>query len=345
MPKPQSNLNKQLFTLTPDALIDLYEIDFSNLQANFDELKDLYGVNIGAEPVYRFCPMINGSNPIVWQGYSYQPLPIKIDGFEAKSDGTLPRPKMQIANPEGLFSKIFYSNEDFVNCKVTRKRTFARFLDAENFQNGVNPFGESDPDSQFNDDVFFVNRKTSEDKTMIELELVSVLELDEAFVPARIVLSDYCNWTYRCDIGCGYKGLPIETIDGRSLTEGFGYNGSGGVADASLYADSDDVPEWTKLKEGGYQLGDIVKVSPLNTKNPYQKTISVFICSQTHSRPEQHHPFIDRDYWLRDECQKTLTACKKRFESQELADFNKKDSTYEGLRFGGFPGTEKYNIE
>lgn len=345
MSSSESNLNKQLFTLTPDALIDLYEIDFSNLQSNFDELKNLYGINLGAEPVYRFCPMINNTNPIIWQGYSYQPLPITVEGFEKKSDGTLPRPKMRIANPDGMFSRILHSNEDFINCKVTRKRTFARFLDKENFQNEINPFGDPDPSAEFDDDVFYVNRKTSEDKSFIELELVSLLELEDAFVPARIVLSDYCNWTYRCDIGCAYKGLAIETSDGRDLTKGFGYDGSGGVVDSSIYDDIDDVPEWNKDNSGGYNLGDLVKISPLNTKNPYKKTISVFVCSQSHASPEKHHPFLDRDYWLKDECPKTLSSCRKRFESEELKNFNKKDSTYEGLRFGGFPGTEKYSIE
>lgn len=345
MSSSESNLNKQLFSLTPDTLIDLYEIDFSNLQSNFEELKDLYGINLGAEPVYRFCPMINGANPIIWQGFAFQPLPIRVEGFERKSDGTLPRPKMRIANPDGLFSRILHANEDFINCKVTRKRTFARFLDEENFQNKINPFGESDAGAEFDDDVFFINRKTSEDKNFIELELVSVLELEDAFVPARIILSDYCNWTYRCDIGCGYKGLAIETSDGRDLTEGFGFNGAGGIVSPEQYEDADDIPEWNKDRAGGYSLGELVKISPLSTKNPYKKTISIFVCSQDHADPAKHHPFLDRDYWLRDECPKTLSSCKKRFESEDLKLFNKKDSTYEGIRFGGFPGTEKYSIE
>jgi lambda family phage minor tail protein L len=345
MSSSESNLNKQLFTLTPDTLVDLYEIDFSNFQSNFEELRELYGINLGAEPVYRFCSMINGTNPIIWQGHSYQPLPIRIEGFEKKSDGTLPRPKMRIANPEGLFSRILYSNGDFINCQVTRKRTFVRFLDEENFNNKSNPFGDPDPAAEFDDDVFFINRKTSEDKQFIEFELVSVLELEDAFVPARIILSDYCNWTYRCDIGCGYKGLAIENSDGKDLTKGFGFNGLGGIVSSSQYENADDIPEWSKNKPEGYSIGDLVKVSPLNTKNPYKKTISVFVCSQGHADPEKHHPFLDRDYWLRDECTKTLSSCKKRFESEELKDFNKKNLTYEGLRFGGFPGTEKYSIE
>ena len=167
----------------------------------------MYGINLGAEPVYRFCPMINGT-PIIWK-VCFSTITDKNKGFERNL--THYRGLKYIANPDGLFSRILHANEDFINCKVTRKRTFARFLDEENFQNKINPFGESDAGAEFDDDVFFINRKTSEDKNFIELELVSVLELEDAFVPARIILSDYCNWTYRCDIGCGYKGLAIET--------------------------------------------------------------------------------------------------------------------------------------
>ena len=135
MAKSQSNFNKQLTSLTPDTVIDLYEIDFSNLQADFEALRDVEGINLASDPVYRFCPMINSTNPIVWQGESYQPLPMTMEGFEHNSDGRLPRPKLKIANPEGLLSSIVHSNSDFANCKVTRKRTYARFLDDENFGN------------------------------------------------------------------------------------------------------------------------------------------------------------------------------------------------------------------
>jgi lambda family phage minor tail protein L len=338
-----TNNNKQIFSLLPDSIVDLYEIDFSNLQYNFEQLNDLYGLNIGAECIYRFCPAINGSNPIIWQSKSYQPLPIEMEGFNHNSDGSLPRPKIRIGNPEGIFSKIFYSNEDFINSKVTRKRTFVRFLDAENFNRGINPFGEPDPGSHYEDDVFYVNRKVSEDKQFIEIELVSVLELEEAFVPARIMMSDYCNWTYRCSIGCGYKGLPIETATKQDLTKNFGYLEGGGSVNSELYEDSSEVPEWNK--ESAYNLGDVVKITPLSVKNDYQKTESLFVCCQSHLVAKKHHPMIDRKYWMRDECDKTLSACKKRFSDETLKNFNKKDKTHEGLRFGGFPGISKYDIQ
>ena len=351
MGESQAHLNKQLSSLTPDALIDLYEIDFSNLQSNFEMLEDLYGINIGAETVYRFCPMINGTNPIVWQGKSYQPLPIKMEGFEQKSDGRLPRPTMTIANPEGIFSKIVHSNQDFANCKVTRKRTYARFLDDENFQNrnlndvGVNPFGKADPSSHLPDDVYFINKKNQENRQYIEFELVSSLELEDSPVPARIVLSDYCGWTYRCNVGCNYQGLPIETIEGQDLTTH--------VSPGTYPRKAQDVPEWNRYGPGGskqsptgYKLGDVVKVIGKSSIDAYKKIPQVFVCMKNHVNASTHHPFFDKEYWLKDECQKNLNACKKRFDSR-LNNLHSHNGAAQspGLPFGGFPGTEKFSVE
>lgn len=364
MSQSQTNINKQLMSLTPDAIVELFEIDFSIMQENFEQLSDLYGINIGADTVYRFCGMINGTNPIVWRGKSYQPLPISAQGFEHKNDGRLPRPSLAIANPEGIFSKILKNNDDFVNCKVTRKRTYVRFLDDENFQNrglnsdGKNPFGSSDKDSYLPDDVYYINRKISETKDLIQFELTSPLELKSCFVPARRITSNFCSWTYRCEIGCGYKGLPIETSNGKSLTSGFAFLGQKdiiqkGFVNTSAYPDGlDDIPEWNKYGNGGsassltnYQLGDVVKIIAKGSKNPYRRVPNVFVCIQSHSSPADHHPFLDKEYWLKDECQKSLSSCKKRFSNDELSDFNKKDKTYPGLRFGGFPGVHPYPIE
>lgn len=357
MAKAQSNFNKQLVSLEPDSIIDMYEIDFSRLQANFEMLKDLYGINLGADTIYRFCPMKNLSNPVYWQGNAYQPLPVKMEGFEQQSDGRLPRPKMSIANPEGLFSKIVRSNNDFSNCKVTRKRTFARFLDDDNFQNrnlnekGKNPFGEADPDSHYPDDVYYINKKASENKDAIVFELVSALELEGSDIPARVVFSSFCAWTYRCSIGCGYKGLAIENSEGKLLTD---YN-------PSLYPNGvSDIPEWSSFGENGtqeipagYSKGSLIKITPRNSTNPYKVTVSVFLCIKDHSLARDHHPFLDPSIWVKDECGKTVDSCKLRFfssgnptqQDKLKATRSKADQTHPGLRFGGFIGTERYPIQ
>jgi len=361
MSKAQSNFNKALVSLTPDTLIDLYEIDFSNLQPNFEMFKDVLGANFGADTVYRFCPMKNSSNPIYWQGKAFQPLPVAMEGFEQQGDGRLPRPKITIANPEGLLSKIVHANFDFANCKVTRKRTFARFLDDDNFIDpgtkndaGKNPFGEANPNSHYPDDVFFINKKSSENKNIIQFELVSSLELEGTEVPARIVLPNYCGWVYRCSIGCGYKGLPIETASTEPLTTGFSKeSGNTGAVAPGLYPNGiDDVDSWdsygkngTEVDPRGYDLGDVVKIIPRNADNPYKSTPSVFVCIKGHALASAHHPFFDKNFWAKDECNKTLEACKKRFSPGKLSEYNKIDKTYPGIRFGGFPGTDKHRPE
>ncbi len=371
MGSSESNFSKQLISIGPDAVICLYEIDFRNIQSNFEMLKDLHQINIGAEPVYRFCPMINGTNPIVWQGKEYQPLPIQGDEFESASDGQLPRPKLRIANPEGLFSKIVHSNKDFANCKVIRRKTFARFLDDVNFQNrnlndeGKNPFGKADPNAHFRDEVYFISKKIVENKNEISFELVSALELEDSYVPARVVLANYCNWTYRCDVGCRYAGAPIENNSGKTL-----YLQDSGesrvfvmrnkneesniitevVWDAS--SSLEDIPEWqsdTNMEEKfGYNKDNIVKIiSKHDSLDPHKRAPQVFVCIQSHKSSRFHHPFFDQKHWIKDECNKTLDACKKRFgiKDEQLLPFNKADQGINALNFGGFPGTEAYPIE
>lgn len=361
MSKAKTDINKQIISITPDSIIELFEIDFSSIQSDFQIFEDELGINISGEAVYRFTSMINGNNPIVWNGNSYQPLPVKMEGFEHKSQGGLPRPKFSIANPQGLFSRIIYSNQDFLNCKVTRKRTFARFLDEENFQNRnlnqdfENSFGKSDPRASFADDIYFINKKTLENKDRIEFELVSSLELQNAWVPARTVMSNYCNWTYRCDIGCGYKGLPIETIEGKKLTKGFSsyQQENGGYGYVAPNRNLTNIPQWQKggmTEFFGYLVGEVVQIIPGNSNNPYSQTPQVFVCIKDHSKPIDHHPYFDREHWLKDECNKTLEACKKRFSSEfpEFTPYNAIEGSNEndqGLKFGGFPGTESYAIE
>jgi len=369
MTESSSNLNKQLISMSPDSIIELFEIDFSSIPLDPSLFGGLASGNLSPESIYRFTSMINGSNPVIWQEKSYQPMPIKMEGFESSGAGKLPRPSLSLANPEGLFSKIVYSNQDFLNCKVTRKRTFLRFLDEENFQNRnlnekfKNPFGTSDMKAQLPDDVYFINRKTLEDKEQIRFELVSPLELESAWVPARKVMSNYCCWTYRCEVGCGYKGLPIETIEGVDLTKGFSAskkkkNGEtqGGKVDASSYpAMIADVPHWASMdpirNPTAYFVGDLVQIVQGNTDNPYSRTPQVFVCCQDHSNGHQvRHPFLHRDFWLKDECSKTANSCRKRFSDdfKSLTEYNSIEGTIsndQGLRFGGFPGTEDYPIE
>ena len=148
-------------------------------------------------------------------------------------------------------------------------------------------------------------------------------------MPARVVLSGYCNFTYRCSVGCGYKGLPIET-SGEKVWLGFARKEKNldqdggyltGAVDAQRYRGTiNDVPYWNKYGPdqnseniSSYKVGDVVKIVARNSTNPYKSTPHVFVCAQTHSDPSKHHPFFSSDYWLKDECSKTIEGARKDF--------------------------------
>ena len=62
--------------------------------------------------------------------------------------------------------------------KVTRIRTLSRFLDAANFDNDTNPYGTPDPTStgEMPREVYYVDRKVSENRDLVEFELASVFD-------------------------------------------------------------------------------------------------------------------------------------------------------------------------
>tara|TARA_Y100000361_G_scaffold146643_1_gene157302 strand:- start:966 stop:2177 length:1212 start_codon:yes stop_codon:yes gene_type:complete len=221
------NFQEQLHDLQATTIIELYEVD---------------ATKYGAE-IYRFHPgkVVNGD--IFHDDAKYKSIPMEVDGMEIKGDGTLPRPVLRIANVDGFISEIIQGRDDFVGLQVTRRRIFLKYLDAENFHNGENPFGDPDVNSRFPDDKFIINQKKAEDKNVVEFELVSPLEMDTVKLPSRHIISNYCNWVYR-GYGCGYgntylnpksffhdpdhaqsNGLPIADDKNRRFIEGSGgYN-------------------------------------------------------------------------------------------------------------------------
>ncbi len=109
-----SDVNK----LEPGDLIDLFELDMST------------GTAPSTEPIFRWHSGINENyQEIVWQGNRYSSFPIEADGFEFSGKGAIPRPRLTVANITTLLSGVLSSYDDLVGSKVTRKRTFAKYLD------------------------------------------------------------------------------------------------------------------------------------------------------------------------------------------------------------------------
>tara|TARA_R110000824_G_C15192320_1_gene674892 strand:+ start:207 stop:1706 length:1500 start_codon:yes stop_codon:yes gene_type:complete len=183
--------NSSLLDLEPDTIIELYELDLGE-----------------EDGLYRFHAGKNDIKDIVFDSFTYYPLPIEATNFEVRGDGQLPRPKLTLANPQGAFTDVVKRRNDLIGNMIIRKRVYLKFLDNENFPNNLNPFGAPDPDSRFDDDIFKINKKTNENKYYLEYELISPLELEDIKIPARIMIANYCPWKYR-GIGCLYGQRPL----------------------------------------------------------------------------------------------------------------------------------------
>ena len=107
-----------------DVLVDLWQVDLRPLGGR----------------VFYFCNQVNErGTAVVWQGQAYEPYPIKADGFESTSQGAGNRPTLTVSNLLGLITGAADQFGQLVGVLVVRRQTYAKFLDAVNFQSGRNP--------------------------------------------------------------------------------------------------------------------------------------------------------------------------------------------------------------
>ena len=168
-------------SLDPSAVIELFQLTLS-------------AALHGKTTTYYFHAGINDSGLnngfIRWNDDNYQPLPIQAEGF-AYQKGQLPRPKLSVSNIQGTMSSILLlvnattSGNDLIGATVTRIRTLARFLDAENFTGNTNPFGTPDPDAEFPREIYTIDRKATENRELVEFELAAAFDLIGVRAPKR----------------------------------------------------------------------------------------------------------------------------------------------------------------
>jgi lambda family phage minor tail protein L len=185
------NLASDIQKLDPSAMIELFELDTTDLGGD----------------IIRFHAGTNKLNQnIVWQGNEYNRFPIEVTGFEISGQGQFPRPQVKVSNVMSAITIILMQYGDLLGAKFTRKRTLAKYLDAINFPGNVNP--DADPGVYFADDIYYVDRKSSEDRDIVQFELASVADLQGVKIPARTVVKNLCPWVYR-GADCGFTGIPL----------------------------------------------------------------------------------------------------------------------------------------
>ena len=146
----------------------------------------------GSAQTYRFHngTNLNANADIIWAGNQYLKMPIQAEGF-AFQKGQLPRPTLTISNALGTITAILLNvnqvttGNDLTGATVTRIRTLARYLDAVNFSGGTNPLGTPDPTAEFPQEIYKIDRKSSENREVVQFELAAVFDLAGIRAPKR----------------------------------------------------------------------------------------------------------------------------------------------------------------
>jgi len=175
--------------INPSAIIELFVLELST---------SLHGTNTGIpisnneNNIYRFHSGSNldANGEIVWATKKYARFPVEATGF-AYQRGQIPRPKLVISNAFGTISGILLAvnqittGNDLTGATFTRIRTMARFLDAANFSGGSNPLGTPDPTAEFKRQIFTVDRKSAENREVVEFELAGAIDMAGVRAPKR----------------------------------------------------------------------------------------------------------------------------------------------------------------
>ena len=174
-----SAIVSDLQNINPSSIIELFTLTLDSSEH-------------GATTVYRFHAgsSLKDNGEIVWAGNTYQRFSIEAEGF-AFTKGQLPRPTLTVSNALGTISAILIdvnnttTGNDLTGATVTRIRTLARFLDAVNFPGDINPYGTPDNTAEFPQEIYKVDRKSAENRDVVQFELAAVFDIAGIRAPQR----------------------------------------------------------------------------------------------------------------------------------------------------------------
>ena len=196
MATPVSELQK----INPSNIVELFQLQLDTTIH-------------GASTTYYFHNGVseNNNGNLIFDSVEYTRMPIEADGFEFNGK-QLPRPTLKISNILGTFTTILLTlPQGLEGAKVTRIRTLERYIDHINFDIGDilledesellqvndslvsqessdNPHGTPDATATFPNEVYYIDRKSTENRDIIEFELAASFDLQGVRLPKRQVL-------------------------------------------------------------------------------------------------------------------------------------------------------------
>lgn len=195
-----SSVYSEVNKINPSNIVELFELEL---------IQAIHGSNA----IYRFHNGVSeyvGDN-IIFAGNSYTRMPIEVEGFDYSAK-QLPRPTLRISNILGTITSLILTlTQGLEGAKVTRLRTLERYIDNINFEPDdillesgdflfvetdsnmkleavVNPHGTPDSSCLFPTEIFYVDRKSSENREIVEFELAASFDVQGIRLPKRQVL-------------------------------------------------------------------------------------------------------------------------------------------------------------
>ena len=182
MAKPVSETQ----SINPGSVIEMFEL---TTDAALHGSATTYRFHDGSNPIAYGIANANGN--IVWNGNTYIAVPLEADGFKY-ANGQLPRPTLTISNVTNLITAILLNvnvvtpGNDLTGAVVTRVRTLARFIDAVNFTGNTNPYGTPDPTAEYAKEIYKIDRKSAENRAVVQFELAAAFDLANIRIPLRV---------------------------------------------------------------------------------------------------------------------------------------------------------------
>ena len=210
---PSSKIVKNLQEPNPSAIIELFQLD---LIQNIHYMRFADGSASIDESSYFFHDGTSNNNfgDIQWTMgdpnntvVNYSSLPVKAEGFKF-GRGQLPRPTLTFSNALSTFSNILAAvnsvsesltagsfnngliNNDLTGARVIRKRTLEKFLPVSNYTKvpSYNAFDSTYP--EFPQEIYFIDRKSQENREVVQFELAANFDLAGVKAPRRLVTRD-----------------------------------------------------------------------------------------------------------------------------------------------------------
>lgn len=346
------SINTEISKLEPSVPVVFYEIDLTQIYPQIRNNTTLTNQPLqnGILRIYNDYNLYNiSSQPygtITWKSNQYFPMPVHADGFEMNSAGTLPTPRIFIANTSpdtsiNSFHKYIrlqiQSLGDIVGSKFTRIKTFLKYLNGANFSGGFNPYTDDPSISEIElpKDIYYIDRKSQEDNLILEYSLGSILDVEGVFLPSRTIYASKCPFEYRGE-GCLYEYDSRRSIAHSGVYGNVANSNEFNIrlletappvatendqlfvgASGSVFVTGVNTDAVNRIIGGGgnlgawntgvnYASGDFIFLQNANKLNYY------FVCVNNHASSLQNSP-PNTTYWLSDSCSKSISSCRSRW--------------------------------